>query len=154
MHGQHWLFFLLSTGAREALRAFVLNSNSPAATTPHLFVLGEVNAALDNTNVAKIANYIRKHSSDAFQFIVISLKGSLYEKSNALVGIYRDQYFNSSRSMTLDVSTVAARCCTTLTRVISSLPSMAIRWAEGISKNHNLLDYNRVWLAVVCYLVQ
>lgn len=68
------------------------------------FVLDEVDAALDNTNVAKIANYIRAHSSDTFQFIVISLKGSLYERSNSLVGIYRDQEVNSSRTLTLDVS--------------------------------------------------
>lgn len=67
------------------------------------FVLDEVDAALDNTNVAKIANYIRSHASDSFQFIVISLKGSLYERSNSLVGIYRDQDVNSSRTMTLDV---------------------------------------------------
>ena len=79
------------------------------------FVLDEVDAALDNTNVAKIANYIRKHASDTFQFIVISLKGSLYEKSNTLVGIYRDQDFNSSRSLTLDVSNTSGRCDTTLT---------------------------------------
>ena len=68
------------------------------------FVLDEVDAALDNTNVAKIANYIRLHSSETFQFIVISLKGSLYERSNSLVGIYRDQDVNSSRTLTLDVS--------------------------------------------------
>ena len=68
------------------------------------FVLDEVDAALDNTNVAKIANYIRSHASETFQFIVISLKGSLYERSNSLVGIYRDQDVNSSRTLTLDVS--------------------------------------------------
>jgi len=67
------------------------------------FVLDEVDAALDNTNVAKVANYIRAHASDAFQFVVISLKGSLYEKGNSLVGIYRDQEVNSSRTLTLDV---------------------------------------------------
>jgi structural maintenance of chromosome 1 len=67
------------------------------------FVLDEVDAALDNTNVAKIASYIRSHASDAFQFIVISLKGSLYERGNSLVGIYRDQDVNSSRTLTLDV---------------------------------------------------
>jgi structural maintenance of chromosome 1 len=67
------------------------------------FVLDEVDAALDNTNVAKVANYIRQHSSETFQFIVISLKGSLYEKGNSLVGIYRDQDVNSSRTLTLDV---------------------------------------------------
>lgn len=68
------------------------------------FVLDEVDAALDNTNVAKIANYIRNQASDDFQFIVISLKGSLYERGNSLVGIYRDQEVNSSRTLTLDVS--------------------------------------------------
>lgn len=67
------------------------------------FVLDEVDAALDNTNVAKIANYIRSHASDTFQFIVISLKGSLYERGESLVGIYRDQDVNSSRTLTLDV---------------------------------------------------
>lgn len=63
-----------------------------------------MDAALDNTNVAKIANYIRAQASDTFQFIVISLKGSLYERGNSLVGIYRDQDVNSSRTLTLDVS--------------------------------------------------
>ena len=75
-------------------------------------VLDEVDAALDNTNVAKIANYIRSHASDTFQFIVISLKGSLYERSNSLVGIYRDQDVNSSRTLTLDVSDpILQTCC-------------------------------------------
>ena len=68
------------------------------------FVLDEVDAALDNVNVGKIANYIRSRASDEFQFIVISLKGSLYERGNSLVGIYRDQDVNSSSSLTLDVS--------------------------------------------------
>ena len=51
-----------------------------------------------------MANYIRTHASESFQFIVISLKGSLYEKGHSLVGIYRDQDVNSSRTLTLDVS--------------------------------------------------
>jgi structural maintenance of chromosome 1 len=68
------------------------------------FVLDEVDAALDNTNVAKVANYIRAHASESFQFVIISLKGSLYERGNSLVGIYRDQDNNSSRTLTLDVS--------------------------------------------------
>ena len=75
---------------------FAIHSYQPAP----FFVLDEVDAALDNTNVAKIATYIRAHASAAFQFIVISLKGSLYERSNSLVGIYRDQDVNSSRTLT------------------------------------------------------
>ncbi|KAF7984629.1 hypothetical protein HWV62_12853 [Athelia sp. TMB] len=66
---------------------FAIHSYQPAP----FFVLDEVDAALDNTNVAKIANYIRTQASETFQFIVISLKGSLYERGNSLVGIYRDQ---------------------------------------------------------------
>lgn len=76
------------------------------------FVLDEVDAALDNTNVAKVANYIRAHSSESFQFIIISLKGSLYERGNSLVGIYRDQDMNSSRTLTLDVSASIHSCGT------------------------------------------
>lgn len=75
------------------------------------FVLDEVDAALDNTNVAKIANYIRSQASDSFQFIVISLKGSLYERGRSLVGIYRDQDVNSSRTLTLDVSPTGLLSC-------------------------------------------
>ena len=74
------------------------------------FVLDEVDAALDNTNVAKVANYIRSQASDSFQFIVISLKGSLYERGHSLVGIYRDQDVNSSRTLTLDVSGCLLLC--------------------------------------------
>jgi len=79
---------------------FAIHSYRPAP----FFVLDEVDAALDNTNVAKIANYIRSRASNEFQFIVISLKGSLYEKGDSLVGIYRDQEVNSSKTLTLDVS--------------------------------------------------
>ncbi|KAI0647638.1 cohesin complex subunit psm1 [Trametes meyenii] len=88
-----------------AIHRYVFSSLGKRLYQPSpFFVLDEVDAALDNTNVAKIASYIRSHSSATFQFIVISLKGSLYERSNSLVGIYRDQDVNSSRTLTLDVS--------------------------------------------------
>ncbi|KAI0266211.1 cohesin complex subunit psm1 [Gloeopeniophorella convolvens] len=79
---------------------FAIHSYQPSP----FFVLDEVDAALDNTNVAKVANYIRAHASETFQFIVISLKGSLYERGHSLVGIYRDQDVNSSRTLTLDLT--------------------------------------------------
>ncbi|RHZ63251.1 hypothetical protein Glove_330g45 [Diversispora epigaea] len=78
---------------------FAIHSYRPSP----FFVLDEVDAALDNTNVGKIANYIREHASDNFQFIVISLKSTLYEKAQALVGIYRDQEMNSSKTLTLQL---------------------------------------------------
>jgi structural maintenance of chromosome 1 len=65
-------------------------------------VLDEVDAALDNLNVAKVAAFIRAKSrdeamrrddqskGDGFQSVVISLKDSFYDKADALVGVYRD----------------------------------------------------------------
>ncbi len=41
------------------------------------------------------------------QFIVISLKTGLFQNSEALVGIYRDQGANSSKALTLDVGIFA-----------------------------------------------
>jgi structural maintenance of chromosome 1 len=79
---------------------FAVHSYQPSP----FFVLDEVDAALDNANVGKIANYIREHAQPGMQFIVISLKTGLFQQSEALVGIYRDQSGNSSRSLTLDVS--------------------------------------------------
>ncbi|KAG8849135.1 Structural maintenance of chromosomes protein 1 [Tulasnella sp. 330] len=79
---------------------FAIHSYQPAP----FFVLDEVDAALDNTNVAKVARYIQSQAGDAFQFIVISLKCSFYEKSQSLVGIHRDQDINSSKSLTLDLT--------------------------------------------------
>ncbi|EED12277.1 cohesin complex subunit (Psm1), putative [Talaromyces stipitatus ATCC 10500] len=78
---------------------FAVHSYQPSP----FFVLDEVDAALDNTNVARIANYIRDHAAPGMQFIVISLKTGLFQLSEALVGIYRDQTENSSNSLTLDL---------------------------------------------------
>ena len=79
---------------------FAVHSYQPSP----FFVLDEVDAALDNANVAKISKYIREHAGPGMQFIVISLKTGLFQSSEALVGIYRDQGANSSKALTLDVS--------------------------------------------------
>lgn len=41
------------------------------------------------------------------QFIVISLKASLYERSQALVGVYRNQDRHTSACITLDLEQYA-----------------------------------------------
>ena len=89
---------------------FAVHSYQPSP----FFVLDEVDAALDNANVAKIANYIRDHAGPGMQFIVISLKTGLFHNSEALVGIYRDQGANSSKALTLDVSTIPYKHLSTL----------------------------------------
>lgn len=79
---------------------FAIHSYQPSP----FFVLDEVDAALDNANVEKIKKYIREHAGPGMQFIVISLKPTLFQDSESLVGVYRDQDVNSSRTLTLDVS--------------------------------------------------
>lgn len=79
---------------------FAVHSYQPSP----FFVLDEVDAALDNANVEKIRNYIRDHAGPGMQFIVISLKTGLFQGSESLVGVYRDQDANSSNTLTLDVS--------------------------------------------------
>ncbi|KAI1864836.1 hypothetical protein JX265_004156 [Neoarthrinium moseri] len=78
---------------------FAIHSYQPSP----FFVLDEVDAALDNANVEKIKNYIREHAGPGMQFIVISLKTGLFQDSESLVGVYRDQEVNSSRTLTLDL---------------------------------------------------
>lgn len=93
----------LLSGGEKTIAAlallFAIHSFQPSP----FFVLDEVDAALDNSNVNKIANYIKKYAGPNFQFIVISLKSSLFERSDALVGIYREQRENSSKTVTLDL---------------------------------------------------
>ncbi|RYP73307.1 hypothetical protein DL771_003736 [Monosporascus sp. 5C6A] len=78
---------------------FAIHSYRPSP----FFVLDEVDAALDNANVEKIKNYIREHAGPGMQFVVISLKTGLFQDSESLVGVYRDQEGNSSRTLTLDL---------------------------------------------------
>lgn len=52
-------------------------------------MLDEIDAALDNTNIGKVASYIVDMKSH-LQTIVISLKEEFYQNADALVGICPD----------------------------------------------------------------
>jgi len=68
------------------------------------FVMDEVDAALDNVNVTRVAEYIRDRSQEGgLQFVVISLKDNFYAKAQGLVGIYRDRQEECSKTVTLDL---------------------------------------------------
>ena len=79
---------------------FAIHSFRPAP----FFIMDEIDAALDNINLRKVCNYIRRRSQTDFQCIVISLKDMFYEQAEALVGICRDAGTNSSRTITLDLT--------------------------------------------------
>jgi len=76
---------------------FAVHSFRPAP----FFILDEIDAALDNANVQRVAAFIRNKSTANTQFIVISLKGSLYERAESLIGIYKDPEVKSSRVLSL-----------------------------------------------------
>lgn len=63
---------------------FALHHYKP---TP-LYVMDEIDAALDFRNVSIVANYIRERTRNG-QFIVISLRNNMFELANQLVGIYK-----------------------------------------------------------------
>ncbi|KAJ8527280.1 hypothetical protein K7X08_029757 [Anisodus acutangulus] len=79
-------------------------------------ILDEVDAALDNLNVAKVVGFIRSKSYGGarltqdpeegcgLQNIVISLKNNFYDKAEALVDVYRDADRGCSRTLTFDLT--------------------------------------------------
>lgn len=79
---------------------FAIHSYQPSP----FFVLDEVDAALDNANVHKVANFIREKTKSDFQCIVISLKETFYEHADGLIGVYRDQALDCSRTLSIDLN--------------------------------------------------
>lgn len=73
---------------------FALHRYKP---TP-LYVMDEIDAALDFRNVSIVANYIKERTKNA-QFIVISLRNNMFELAQQLIGIYKNN--NMTRSTTL-----------------------------------------------------
>ena len=74
---------------------FALHHYKP---TP-LYVMDEIDAALDFKNVSIVANYIKERTKNA-QFIIISLRNNMFELADRLVGIYKTD--NSTKSVTID----------------------------------------------------
>uniref|UniRef100_A0A915EHG8 Structural maintenance of chromosomes protein n=1 Tax=Ditylenchus dipsaci TaxID=166011 RepID=A0A915EHG8_9BILA len=63
---------------------FAIHSSNPSP----FFVLDEIDAALDNTNIGKVVNYINERSRTDIQLVVISLKEEMYNKADALIGVF------------------------------------------------------------------
>ena len=53
-----------------------------------LYVMDEIDAALDFRNVSVIADYIKERTKDS-QFMIISLRNQMFENANELIGIYK-----------------------------------------------------------------
>jgi len=64
-----------------------------------LYVMDEIDAALDFKNVSIVANYIKERTKNA-QFIIISLRNNMFELADRLVGIYKTH--NASKSIAIN----------------------------------------------------
>lgn len=96
----------LSGGEKTMAALALLFAIHTYAPSP-FFVLDEVDAALDVANTLRLASYVREKAGPGMQFVVISLKAGLFQESETLVGVMRDQGVNSSRALTLDVCETA-----------------------------------------------
>ncbi|EMR08582.1 hypothetical protein PNEG_03058 [Pneumocystis murina B123] len=74
---------------------FALHHYKP---TP-LYVMDEIDAALDFRNVSIVANYIKDRTKNA-QFIVISLRNNMFELAARLIGIYKTE--NMTKTITME----------------------------------------------------
>ncbi|KAG9151144.1 hypothetical protein Leryth_002716 [Lithospermum erythrorhizon] len=104
------------SGGEKTVAALALLFSIHSYRPSPFFILDEVDAALDNLNVSKVAGFIRSRScaearasqdaeeGSGFQSIVISLKDSFYDKAEALVGVYRDSDQSCSRTLTFDLT--------------------------------------------------
>jgi len=64
-----------------------------------LYVMDEIDAALDYKNVSIVGNYIKERTKNA-QFIIISLRSQMFELADRLVGIYKTD--NATKSVTIN----------------------------------------------------
>ncbi|CCI46058.1 unnamed protein product [Albugo candida] len=74
---------------------FALHHYKP---TP-LYVMDEIDAALDYRNVSIVGNYIKERTRNA-QFIIISLRNNMFELADRLVGIYKTD--NTTKTVTIN----------------------------------------------------
>lgn len=73
---------------------FALHHYKP---TP-LYVMDEIDAALDFRNVSIVASYIKERTKNA-QFIVISLRNNMFELASRLVGVYKVNHMVSEHTL-------------------------------------------------------
>lgn len=63
-----------------------------------LYVMDEIDAALDFKNVSIVGHYVKERTKNA-QFIIISLRSNMFELCDCLVGIYKTH--NTTKSIAL-----------------------------------------------------
>ncbi|TPP64007.1 Structural maintenance of chromosomes protein [Fasciola gigantica] len=109
---------------------FALHHYKP---TP-LYVMDEIDAALDFKNVSIVGNYLKERTKNA-QFIVISLRNNMFELSDRLVGIYKT--YNITKTITLDPGPLMDR-----------LSKLVMRVATAHGREKDLQEYQQQQLLI------
>lgn len=100
-----------------------------------LYVMDEIDAALDFKNVSIVANYIKQRTRNT-QFIVISLRNNMYELADRLVGIYKTH--NCTKSVTINPSIIEDKRQDRRTVALSS--SNTAQNDSNQPKNNNITE--------------
>uniref|UniRef100_A0A0N5AHP7 Structural maintenance of chromosomes protein n=1 Tax=Syphacia muris TaxID=451379 RepID=A0A0N5AHP7_9BILA len=68
-----------------------------------LYIMDEIDAALDFRNVSIIGHYVKERTKNA-QFIIISLRNNMFELADRLIGIYKT--FDCTKNVAIDPKAV------------------------------------------------
>lgn len=91
------------SGGEKTVAALALLFSMHSIHPAPFFLLDEVDAALDKSNISKVARYLQSRKKD-IQFVVVSLQDRFYENSDSLIGVMFDQGQRCSSTLTLDLS--------------------------------------------------
>ena len=82
---------MLLSGGERALTAIALLFSILKIKAPPFCILDEIEAALDDTNVVRFANYIKRYSKET-QFIVITHRKGTMEVATSIYGVTMQEY--------------------------------------------------------------
>lgn len=112
--GKSWKKISNLSGGEKTLSSLSLVFSLHQFKPTPLYIMDEIDAALDFKNVSIIANYLKRRTTKA-QFIVISLRNNMFELADNLIGIYKsndctksivyDQTIGSDNESTANEST-------------------------------------------------
>lgn len=88
-----------------------------------LYVMDEIDAALDFKNVSIVGNYIKERTRNA-QFIIISLRSNMFELADRLVGIYKTH--NTTKSVAINPNSIERHVETENRNPVSNTPNATV----------------------------
>uniref|UniRef100_A0A0N4ZLJ8 Structural maintenance of chromosomes protein n=1 Tax=Parastrongyloides trichosuri TaxID=131310 RepID=A0A0N4ZLJ8_PARTI len=120
--GKSWKKMTNLSGGEKTLASLAFVFGLHVFNPTPLYIMDEIDAALDFRNVGIIAEYINERTKDA-QFIVISLRQEMYEKSSKVLGIWK--LYDTTSCFIQDVAAVQ-RCLDNYTSFdeMDSLPDL------------------------------